>query len=442
MEPDEQGTLLLTEYYSTVKMVIMREGDWSGFNMTPELMKEIVTSYDPSVLRAPIVLDHVDRGPSFGHVLGLELVDLPGDDGEFQIEATVGLTAEGHYLVESGQYPERSVQIRWDYPFEGIWYLTHLSLLGAGNPRCLGMGPVVRIPDDVEALAEAIDPENVELLVAQFMSVYFIWDQNEEHIRYRVRVPSRFRDGSFRTIDMDAKKGIQAVVGKLKPKFVPEGHDKNAMVVQALLFSTKTWDLTKAKAWVKKHKSNFSQGGIDTMDEDVKGTGDGTRDADQIAELTARAESAESELAEAKKTAAEANSKLDRANVQSAIDTMLAAGKILPAQVEMGLVDAVAAIPTDLMVGDKSVRNVILECVSHKTDASHLKDEKSKDGKQKVASTGKVDNRDLDSLSQSTVKVAPGTIEVTARARELIAEGVKVDDAYIQAKAELLGGNG
>jgi len=302
------------------------------------------------------------------------------------------------------------------------------------------MGPVVRLPDDAEALANAIDPEHSEELVAQFMSVYFIWDHNDEHIRYRVRVPSRFRDGSFRTIDFDTKKGIQAVVGKLKPKFAPEGKNKDAMVVQALLFDTKKWDLAKAKSWVSSHKNNF-EGGIDAMDEDVKGTETRTGDADQIAELTARAESAESQLAEAKKAKAEADAKLDRANVQSAIDTMLAAGKILPAQVEMGLVDAIATIPADLMVGEKSVRDVVLECVSHKTDATNLRTEKSKDEKQKIAS-GKVDNRDLDKLHQSPVKVAPGTVEVAARARELIAEGVKVEDAYIQAKAELQGGNG
>jgi len=424
---------IITDYTEKVRMTIMREGDWQGFNMTPELMKELATSYDTQTLKAPVVVDHMDEGPSFGHILSLEVVNDSDDKGEVRLDAIVGLTAEGSWLVESGSYPERSVFIRRDYPFEGIWYMCHISLLGAGNPRVTGMGPVVRL-ENINDLAAAMEvPE--EELVAAFNAVKFIWSQDDEHITYRVRTPSRFNPKSLKTVDFKTDKRIKAIVGKLKTQYVPADGDKNGLVVQSLLFDKSKWDLVKAKSWIKSHTKEF-KGGIDKMADDVNGTEEGTTNADQIAELTARAESAESELATVRESEQAAAAKLDRANVQSAIDTLLAAGTIVPAHVEMGLVDAVTAISPDLVIGEKSVRNIVLDCVAHAT-AAPVKGVKT--GDKLTVVKGGVDNRDLNRLENSDVRVAPGTIEVTARARELIKEGTKVSDAYLQAKAELTG---
>jgi len=81
-------------------------------------------------------------------------------------------------------------------------------------------------------------------------------EETEDFVHVRVRDPDLFVDGSFRTIDVDAEKGITAVVGKLKSD--PDG----AMVVQKYVFAKeKDWTMEKASAWVKEHKDSVpSQG--------------------------------------------------------------------------------------------------------------------------------------------------------------------------------------
>ena len=162
--------------------------------------------------------------------------------------------------------------------------------------------------------------------------------------------------------------------------------------------------------------------------------------AETIAELEARVKTAEDAKVEAEKTASETAAKLDRVNVESAVDTLLAAGKILPAHVEMKIVDAIAAIPADVTVGDKSVRNIVLDCIAHSTSTKSLTSkvggDKDEAGKKK-SSAGGVDNRDLKTLEASGANVALGTIEVTELARKKIASGVSANIAYIEAKREL-----
>lgn len=76
-------------------------------------------------------------------------------------------------------------------------------------------------------------------------------EETEDFVHIRVRDPDLFVDGSFRTIDIDAEKGIKAVIGKLKSD--PEG----STVVQKFIFDkSKDWTMEKAQAWVKEHKDS------------------------------------------------------------------------------------------------------------------------------------------------------------------------------------------
>ena len=76
-------------------------------------------------------------------------------------------------------------------------------------------------------------------------------EETEEFVHIRVRDPDLFVDESFRMIDIDAEKGVKAVVGKLKSD--PEG----SMVVQKYVFAKeKGWTMEKAEAWVKEHKDS------------------------------------------------------------------------------------------------------------------------------------------------------------------------------------------
>jgi len=73
------------------------------------------------------------------------------------------------------------------------------------------------------------------------------WEETDEYIRSGHRSPEDFQEGSFRTITIDADKGIKAVIGK------PKGKDTTE--VQSYLFDKDKWTLEEAKAWFEEHKS-------------------------------------------------------------------------------------------------------------------------------------------------------------------------------------------
>jgi hypothetical protein len=74
------------------------------------------------------------------------------------------------------------------------------------------------------------------------------WDESGDYIRSGHRSSDDFEKDSFRTITIDAEKGIKAVIGK------PKGKDTTE--VQSYLFAKdKDWTVEKAKAWFEEHKS-------------------------------------------------------------------------------------------------------------------------------------------------------------------------------------------
>jgi hypothetical protein len=74
-------------------------------------------------------------------------------------------------------------------------------------------------------------------------------EETENFIHIPVDDAADFVEGSFRTIDIDADKGIKAVIGKLKSD--PEGSTH----IQKFLFEkSKDWTMEKAQAWIEEHK--------------------------------------------------------------------------------------------------------------------------------------------------------------------------------------------
>ncbi len=73
-------------------------------------------------------------------------------------------------------------------------------------------------------------------------------ETTDKYVRVRVKDPSLFVDGSFRTIDISKAEGVKAIIGKLKSD--PEG----STTVQAYLFDNTKWDEKKATQWVKDHE--------------------------------------------------------------------------------------------------------------------------------------------------------------------------------------------
>ncbi len=76
-------------------------------------------------------------------------------------------------------------------------------------------------------------------------------EETEEFVHIRVRDPDLFVDGGFRTIAIDADKGIKAVIGKLK-----SDADGDTVVQKFIFAKAKDWTMEKAEAWVKEHKDS------------------------------------------------------------------------------------------------------------------------------------------------------------------------------------------
>ena len=74
------------------------------------------------------------------------------------------------------------------------------------------------------------------------------WETTEKNVRSAHRAVEDFQAGTLKTITLNEKEGIQAIVGK------PQG--KLIMETQSYLFSLdKGWTLQKAKEWFEKHNS-------------------------------------------------------------------------------------------------------------------------------------------------------------------------------------------
>lgn len=71
-------------------------------------------------------------------------------------------------------------------------------------------------------------------------------EETENTIRIRVKDPGAFQEGSFRTITISKKEGIQAVIGRLK--------GETSTTVQSYIFDKKKWTMERARKWVAAHK--------------------------------------------------------------------------------------------------------------------------------------------------------------------------------------------
>lgn len=87
----------------------------------------------------------------------------------------------------------------------------------------------------------------------------FIWEDKPDakEIWYRIRDQKDFRPDTFRSQEMTGVKGLRMILARLKADKVPEGHDPEALVLQALRFDREHWTLDRAKEWVSAHKDEL-----------------------------------------------------------------------------------------------------------------------------------------------------------------------------------------
>lgn len=100
------------------------------------------------------------------------------------------------------------------------------------SPVLFGMNPATAVTD-----VKGIEDEDEEKPAP---------DVTENTIRIRVKDPGAFQEGSFRTIAISKKEGIQAVIGRLK--------GETSTTVQSYIFDKKKWTTEKARKWVAEHK--------------------------------------------------------------------------------------------------------------------------------------------------------------------------------------------
>lgn len=94
------------------------------------------------------------------------------------------------------------------------------------------------------------------------------WDETENEIRYRVREPEGFEPDSFKRKALVGVDGVAIIIGRPKKEYVPDGHDPQAMILQAYRFAKKSesnpdgWTMEKAREWIKEHEPEASKAEI------------------------------------------------------------------------------------------------------------------------------------------------------------------------------------
>ena len=351
-----------------VWMEILRPGIWNEHDYTPEILREVQSSYNPTVIEAPVVIGHPDpegqEQPAMGWVLELEIRKQQNAQTEDEISlwAYVELNEKGESLIRERQFPKRSVGINPKTPYPGIYYLVHVALLGSSTPAVAKL-------TEVELKQGFTDFNGILVCAEQSKTITLVWESKEKEYWYRVKPPGRFRKDTFRSKNITA--GIRAVMGKLLPQYVPEGGNADSMIIQALRFNKDKYDLAQAKAWVSKHKEALSK-----MSEEINlatPPDDMQELKAQIDELKASQEVMREQRDEEKTKREEAEKELhDRdlaqleAKYKNALQTLIDEGNGVPAFIELGvhkvLVEMDAAeIVVETDNGPKSGSTIMLE---------------------------------------------------------------------------------
>lgn len=120
-------------------VAMFRAGDYGPKGMyTEEDLQEMVNSYDPDWLEAPVTVDHVQTGPALGWI---EKVYADGDTlyGDFLVSRAT------YEAMRAGAYKRRSIEIYRGVPYKDgskVQYVKACSILGAATPEVKGLPQV------------------------------------------------------------------------------------------------------------------------------------------------------------------------------------------------------------------------------------------------------------------------------------------------------------
>lgn len=131
---------------SSMTVEVLRTGkDLNGREWTPEILDQLVASYNPAERRAPVTLDHAWGGPALAWVESLER------KGKSLWATITDIAPELYALLKSRAYGPRSVELYGPTEDRPSWLFRAFSFLGALSPAVGGMVPVELAADPANA---------------------------------------------------------------------------------------------------------------------------------------------------------------------------------------------------------------------------------------------------------------------------------------------------
>lgn len=247
-----------------------------------------VKAYDPAVHEAPIVVGHPrDNAPAYGWIKALSF-----SGGAIEAEATQVDEAFAE-MVQKGRFKKRSASFYTpdspNNPKPGSYYLRHVGFLGAQPPAVKGLKDV-NFADADDGVVEFSDAAMVTGILAMFMRrmrEFIIAEHGAD------RADSVLPDFLVGDIEAEARKPAEPL--NPAPAAMPAFSEDSNMITPEQLAAE------KARA--------------DKAEADLK-----TLQA-QVASFSER-----------EKSVAEREAKLQRSEVETRVDELIKAGKVLPAQ--------------------------------------------------------------------------------------------------------------
>jgi hypothetical protein len=246
-----------SDEFLVVPAIIAREGvfpypEGKAYKPAAELKEAAWTAEGTWVVaeRHPDTIVLTVRNDIKGKVEGAKFCEkingILGNFRFFKAKCDAAFLAE----IKSGKRKDVSLGFFYDYdatpgkwneePYDFVQRNILVDHVAAGVPVGRCRSPYCGIAVDALIRKVALDPE-----------------ETEGFIHVPVDHAADFVQGSFRTITIDADKGIMAVVGKLKTD--PEG----SMHIQSFLFDkSKEWTMMKAQAWIELQKKSAADSAV------------------------------------------------------------------------------------------------------------------------------------------------------------------------------------
>ncbi len=274
-----------------------RDSRGRELEFSAETLQAAVAAYDPALHEAPIVIGHPrDNAPAYGWVSGIKL-----DDSGNVFAEPAQVNEDFAELVRAGAY--KKISASWylpdapENPKPGAYYLRHVGFLGAQPPAIKGLRQA--------AFADAPDS------VVEFGA----WETSTI-----ARVFQSLREWLIDKFDRDQADSVI-------PSYVVD--DLRAAAEREIRAESEPTPAVGFAESTPKGGSTMTEAEIQALRAEAA-TAATLRE--QLATAQAQATQRETEFAERERALAARETEARRANIASRVDTLVTAGRVLPAQ--------------------------------------------------------------------------------------------------------------